>query len=261
MTTPANMTRKLLLTLFILVVGSSAAFGQSRKEIGPYEYDRITVLHLSGQNTVQIEVGKSHQFELLSSDPIRAGVFYKVQAPVTWSVAKAKGIKLDENTGLLTTKASVKHGTMFTVTATVDLTRPYEHEKRHPWTVQQQVIVYDPAANPLVGSWKEMSAASCDDPTRIVEGDPIKELEFRADGTFSVVWDPFEVYKDYWGTYSFDRKSGNIALKVVNGNAVPALPDLDGTAKVEGTKLVLDQLSLGKQNANDAICRMEFERY
>ena len=54
----------------------------------------------------------------------------------------------------------------------------------------------------------------------------IGELEFRADGTFSVTWVPFETYRDYWGRYTLDLRTGRLNLQVETGNYVP--PDVDG---------------------------------
>lgn len=64
------MKTAILCSVLILVI-SAAALGQSSGEIGPYEYDLIQSIHLSRDQTFQIEAAKSHQFELLSRHPLR----------------------------------------------------------------------------------------------------------------------------------------------------------------------------------------------
>ena len=63
----------------------------------------------------------------------------------------------------------------------------------------------------LVGVWHENGESK----------NRINELIFRDDGTFSVTVTPFDVYKDYWGTYTIDPKKHKIHLKVEDGNNIP----------------------------------------
>lgn len=75
---------------------------------------------------------------------------------------------------------------------------------------------------------------------------PIEELVFHADGSFSVTWTPFEVYRDYWGTYTYDLETGSIDLEVTGGNHVPQVVCLhDCTFHVEDGTLRLQNLWLG----------------
>lgn len=86
---------------------------------------------------------------------------------------------------------------------------------------------------------------------RSVEGcgqlQPVRELEFSAGNRFSVTFLPFETYKDYWGTYSFDAASGRLVMTVSGGNFVPAGLDLEGTARVDGGRLILEGMYLGSR--------------
>jgi hypothetical protein len=76
--------------------------------------------------------------------------------------------------------------------------------------------------------------------------EPIGELQFRADGTLSVTWMPFEVYRDYWGSYQYDSKGGTLDLAIEGGNYVPE--DVDGSGSFaidEDGRLVLKDMWLG----------------
>ena len=53
---------------------------------------------------------------------------------------------------------------------------------------------------------------------------------FRADGSFSVTWNPFETYTDYWGTYSFELDTGSIDFTITGGNRMPV--DFYGAASL-----------------------------
>jgi hypothetical protein len=94
--------------------------------------------------------------------------------------------------------------------------------------------------------------------------DAIHELLFEADGTFSVTWYPFEVYRDYWGTYAFDPKTGAIGLTVEGGNYVP--PDfrcLGCRVSVTGDQLSFQDLWLGSFREGPQLirCGHRFRRW
>jgi hypothetical protein len=91
----------------------------------------------------------------------------------------------------------------------------------------------------------------------------IKELRFKADGEFSVTWEPFEVYKDYWGTYAHEIGQGTLDLVVTGGNYVPN--DVDGSGSLlldEEGRLVLRDLWLGSrfEGTAPANCGHRFTR-
>jgi hypothetical protein len=89
--------------------------------------------------------------------------------------------------------------------------------------------------------------------------DPIGELVFDADGTFSVTWFPFEVYKDYWGSYTFDLATGAISLAIEGGNWIPPdfllLKERHPRFRVEGGVLFLDGLWLGTPAGGNPVTR------
>ena len=78
----------------------------------------------------------------------------------------------------------------------------------------------------------------------------IGEIEFTESGHFSVTYNPFETYRDYWGTYSFDPATGAVAMKVEGGNYQPAGLDLEGIASfAPDGALVLDGVYLGQPSS------------
>jgi len=82
-----------------------------------------------------------------------------------------------------------------------------------------------------------------------VGADPVRELEFSPGSRFSVTFTPFETYRDYWGSYSFDPATGALRMTVEGGNFVPAGLDLEGQAVLTGGRLILRGFYLGSRNA------------
>ena len=107
--------------------------------------------------------------------------------------------------------------------------------------LEAQIRVVTPEQAPLRGTWRQASA-TCPDG---VAPTPINELVFDAAQRFSVTWTPFEVYKDYWGTYRFDAADKSFSAEVEGDNQRPANLDLSGTASVSGNELTLENLWLG----------------
>ena len=110
-----------------------------------------------------------------------------------------------------------------------------------PVEAQFRVISRDEVV--LTGRWSQRSVEGC----RIAE--PVGELEFMPENRFSVTFRPFETYRDYWGTYSFDAATGRIALEVEGGNFVPPGLDLEGEAERGATGVVLKGLFLGSRQS------------
>lgn len=92
--------------------------------------------------------------------------------------------------------------------------------------------------------------------------DPVRELAFGANGSFSVTFMPFETYKDYWGRYRYDPATGALSMSVTGGNYVPPGLDLEGSARLgEGGRLVLEDVYLGSRQGPPppaAGCRYTF---
>ena len=131
--------------------------------------------------------------------------FVEVDAHVTWSVDPTSGASIDPNTGVFSVDATTHSGTTFRVTADLEMGR---------YILSKDVHVFTPEADPLVGDWQEEGTGN------------INELIFGAGGDFSVTWIPFEIRKDYWGTYTFDVDTGALELTVTGGNTMAV--DFDG---------------------------------
>ncbi|MEZ5937643.1 MAG: hypothetical protein R3C52_05435 [Hyphomonadaceae bacterium] len=121
-------------------------------------------------------------------------------------------------------------------------------------TFSDAVRIRRGAISPIVGVWSQPS-------TMCVTTAAIRELRFTEDGQFSVTWEPFEAYKDYWGTWSYDHGSGHLSLKVEGGNYTPRDIRTTGTVTLDGDALALDEIFLGTpKGARQAGCRAPFVR-
>jgi hypothetical protein len=170
--------------------------------------------------------------------------------PVRWSLSpSSQAATVDVRSGVLRVARGAADGTVLTATAML----PGD-------TLHARIRVVVPGANPLIGMWRQESEAACADGSAHPPAEPIQELEFRADGTFSVTWTPFESYRDYWGTYAFDASSGRLTLKIDAGNDVPGNVDPEGTASIAGTRLTLRQMYLGSRQSGTAACGATFIR-
>lgn len=75
---------------------------------------------------------------------------------------------------------------------------------------------------------------------------PVRELVFAPGNRFAVTFQPFETYKDYWGTYTFDPGTGALVMQVESGNNIPPGLDLDGRASLDAAgRLILEGVYLG----------------
>jgi hypothetical protein len=163
--------------------------------------------------------------------------FVPVAADATWSVTPADGAHIDPDTGILNIDATTSSGSVFTVQAEIE-------GGRH--VVATRVKIFTPETNPLIGYWHEEAQLTCESGAEVAPAMPIRELIFDPDGSFAVTWVPFESYKDYWGTYTFDLAQGTLELTVTGGNTVP--PDVDGEgrfARDATGALILTDLWLG----------------
>lgn len=163
--------------------------------------------------------------------------FVPVAADATWSVTPADGARIDPATGVLSIDATTPNGSLFTTRAEIE-------GGLH--VVERRIHVFTPEANPLIGFWREEAQLACESGTEVAPAMPIQELIFDPDGSFAVTWVPFESYKDYWGTYTFDLATGMLQLTITGGNTIP--PDVDGEgrfARDATGALILTDLWLG----------------
>jgi hypothetical protein len=181
-------------------------------------------------------------------------VFELVDTCATWSVSPTDGATIDAETGVFTVDPATPSGKVFTVTADVEKGRRL---------VSAKVYVYTLEANPLFGVWREEAQFSCETDEVVVPEERIGELSFGADGEFSVTWYPFEIYKDYWGTYTFDLNQGTLDLTGAEGNYVPEDVDGNGSWSIdEEGRLVLKDMWLGTPGGGQGVvnCGHRFTR-
>jgi len=219
---------------------------------GRLDEDTLSRLSLVMGDTIQLQPGDTWEF---SPGVVECCyVFEPVDTCATWSVSPTAGATIDPETGLFSVDPGTASGAEFTVTADV------ENGRR---LVSAQVYVYTPEANPLVGVWREQAQFACGSDEELVPEERIGELVFGADEGFSVTWHPFEIYKDYWGTYTFDLSQGTLELTGAEGNYIPE--DLDGSgswAIDEQGRLVLKDMWLGSPmgSSGSANCGHRFAR-
>jgi hypothetical protein len=214
--------------------------------------DTLNRLRLSMSPTLQMQPGETREFLLGVVECCY--VFEPVEARAIWSVEPTIGATIDPQSGAFSVDPTTPSGSVFTVSADV------ENGRR---VVSIEVHVFTPAQNPLVGNWMEEVRFACGSGEEVIPEERIGELSFRADGSFSVTWQPFEIYRDYWGTYSYDLARGTLDLVVAGGNYVPK--DIDGGGQFslddEG-QLILSDLWLGSHRGGEifAGCGHRFVR-
>ena len=119
----------------------------------------------------------------------------------------------------------------------------------------------DAATPSIAGTWTEVTPVTCGDGAAVA-ADPLLELVFSPDGNFSVTWEPFETYRDYWGTYTYTA-SGELNMHVTDGNALPPAADLAGHADLAADgALVLKNVDFGPHSggiSHPAGCEFRFK--
>jgi hypothetical protein len=217
----------------------------------PLDEEVLDTLTTGFDQHFDMKPGTSKKFDLGTTECCYS--FNPVDACVTWSVSPATGATIDAD-GNLTVDASATDGDVFTVTADVENGRKI---------VTSQVYIFTPEGNPFVGAWEEQSQLACSDGAEVTPESKIYELWFRADHRVNVTWMPFELYVDYWGTYTYDLETGALSIAVENGNYVPADIDNSGTFTIdtEGA-LELHDMWLGspQESAAPAECGHVFTR-
>ena len=231
--------------------GADSSTGSSACDLPALSQQEIDDLVLWTGFDAAVPVGGSLQVTL---GQLAAGPPQPIDACVQWSVAPADGASIDGD-GLLTVDEGAAEGTVYTVTADVE-------DGRRILTVD--VTAYVPIEASIVGYWTEVSQIPCMGPPDPVTPESIiYELQFVDTGEFRVTWQPFELYVDYWGTWTYDEGTGALSMSVSGGNYEPPDLDLDGTATVDaGTgQLTLTDMWLGtpQRGVAPAQCGHVFE--
>ena len=196
------------------------------------EEEVLGQLFIDAGSTNYVPAGSDTQLWLAWID---FGFPTEVEACVEWSIDPVDGVSIDQ-TGLLSVEASVPPGTTISVSADVEEGRRI---------LSADFEVYVPVNYDILGFWSETQQLSCDGGAAFDPDPVINELVFRDTGEFSVTWTPFEVYYDYWGTFTYDEGTGALVLTVDGGNYVPPDVDGEGTATVVDGVLTLEDMWLG----------------
>ena len=115
-----------------------------------------------------------------------------------------------------------------------------------------RILVYLEEAQPLVGRWSQPEEACAQE-----GAEPVRELIFHPDGAFSLTWTPFEIYKDYWGTYTFE--GGVLTLIPDGGNHIPSDASFSGKVALDSGTLQLPPTLFGAP-VRGAACAAPFRR-
>jgi hypothetical protein len=115
-----------------------------------------------------------------------------------------------------------------------------------------RILVYLEEAQPLAGRWSQPEEACANE-----GAEPVRELIFRPDGTFSLTWTPFEIYRDYWGTYTFEE--GMLTLIPEGGNHIPPDAGFSGPVELGSSTLRLPTALFGAP-VKGVACAAPFQR-
>jgi len=176
-----------------------------------------------------------------------------IEANLRWSADEITGVDLETGSGLLTVAATVADGTRINVEASTLLGTQ---------TFEEEVVVYQPEQDLLVGTWREVGQLSCQDGGELPVQYPIREFVLQADGSFQVTWFPFEAYVDYVGDYTAGE-DGSIEFGPRERNYLPDSIDGAGQYQVDdGGRLTLTDIWLGgpPNESVEVRCGHIFER-
>ena len=213
------------------------------------DQDTLDRLTFSLDSSLQTRPGGTIELQL---GTLECCVYFEpVDTCVDWSVEPSDGADINRE-GLLSIDDDAPHGAVFVVTADV------ENGRR---LLSTDVHIYDPARNPLIGTWREVSQIDCATGEEVPVERPIGELRFRADGRVSVTWVPFETYVDYWSRYRL-TESGDLSLSTEGGNFLPQDVDLEGRFTIdESGDLLLQEMWLGSHlDSGTPTCGHRFTR-
>ena len=219
----------LLLACMLLSCTCRMCFAQSLEPVpaDSLTESQIESLMIDGYEPLQAKPGETL---MLTVKKRSASIIPPYPEEVTirtrWSIQPESGIRLDKSSGKLSIGEDAHNGTEYTIYAEVKTSKGWI-------TLDKRLYIYTSAENPFVGLWQDRN-------------NDIGELWFRVDGTFSVTAHPFEVYRDYWGTYRYDLDKKSIVFEITGGNRIPEDKDLEGFFEISANgDLVLRDLSFG----------------
>jgi hypothetical protein len=176
-----------------------------------------------------------------------------------WQFDPQDGVSFDAPTGLLQVLDNAASGRSVRIGA-----RIADRSPGHASVVGEEIRMARLDENPLLGLWREVPPARCAAKGSDQALDRIRELEFRANGSFLVTWQPFETYVDYWGRYAFSKPDTTLVLSIENGNFIPAGFQGAGSFEISPDgRLGLKGIRLGSKSGakamDDVECGRSFE--
>ncbi len=187
---------------------------------------------LANARYLSVQKRPARQGATLAISPTRYVNFGTSEDPAKclsdWQVSDPKAVTLASDRKSVTIAADAAPGTVVTISYLANGQR-----------VSEQLRIVAKDAVVLTGIYGQTGLEGC-------QGPMIGEMEFEEGGAFSVTFQPFETYHDYWGRYRFDPASGALVLEVTGGNRIVAGPKIEGTARFDPHgKLRLEGIALG----------------
>jgi hypothetical protein len=238
----------------LLTVGLAACFGNQKglqsSSASSESFACLVdapILHPGGFNFIDTDTGVFRQGARIKVIPRRnlqpAGI-HDLPAACLRNWAVRGPVRFDAATRTVTINEDAPIGSPVTVTVNAGA-----EVLRTKWVVIGRSTVV------LTGTRSQQGVEGCQGAERV------GELEFGASGRFSVTFRPFESYRDYWGTYTFDPVTNALEMTAEGGNFLPSSLDLEGAARVdEAGRLVIEGIFLGNREGIPPIgsCRYFF---
>ncbi len=163
-----------------------------------------------------------------------------------WTASPADQVSLAADGSALTVMPSAKAGADVTLSAKFC---------GRPMTRTIRIVGKDEPV--LTGMWRQESV-TC---TGETPSEPLRELDIKDNGEFSITYAPFESYRDFWGAADANMTAGTLAFTITGGNRVPAGAKLTGKAGLAPDgKLILDGFFLSQPESTGGQCRYVFAR-
>jgi hypothetical protein len=186
--------------------------------------------------------------KLVVEEPVGAYAPRDIPAELVtgWTASPAGQVSLAADGSALTVASNAKAGTDVTLSAKFC---------GKPITRTIRIVGKDEPV--LTGMWRQ-EQLNC---TGETPSEPVRELDIKDNGEFSITYAPFESYRDFWGTTDVNIAAGTLAFNVTGGNRVPEGAKLSGKARLTADgKLSLDGFFLSQPTGAGGQCQYVFAK-
>ncbi len=192
-----------------------SAYSRSRAVAHPGPSSNIAAVMFAEIYPVEVRPGSQRQFilyEYLGAGPFNFRPVTGIH--VRWTIEPNSWYAQVDPTGILTVHPETSPG------MTLRLYANLNHGER---IISLPVYVYRVGNNPFLdgGVWQQTAEISCDGSPDLPVSNGITELRFHVSGFYSVTWQPFELYTDFWGPYTFSTTKRKLTFGVSGGNYEP----------------------------------------